>query len=210
MLYLRAPDGRIFDTTTALPQTGLPRSDVSTPEVEVAMRSRARAEFPDSTPPDSPNIARHPKPVRVLPHRKAVLAVVFSPDSRWLATDCSDNTVRIWDIANGTNGLEHLRVRRNGWLPFVASVNRLAFSPDGRCLAIACTDNTARVWDVTGRRERLSLTVRHKGWLSLIHPIDSLVHPVNGVAFSPDGRWFGHRKLGQDRVDMGVGRGQRR
>lgn len=120
-------------------------------------------------------------------HTKAVNAVAFSPDARWLASGGKDDTIKIWDMATGY-------VLRTLYA-HSSNVNALAISPDGRFLASASgdmtdkrdlstfkrggivggmADNTVRVWDVrTGREVRIL-----RG-----HEL-----PVGGVAFSNDGR----------------------
>jgi eukaryotic-like serine/threonine-protein kinase len=80
------------------------------------------------------------------PHGSRVIAVVLSPDSRWVATVGANRSVMVWDSATGEprgHPLAH-RVR----------VSFLAFSPDGQSLVTAGTDwdakiGEARIWDLT-------------------------------------------------------------
>lgn len=144
----------------------------------VALLARARRELPHQTPPSprSPTIAHHPHTARILRHRKAVTAVVFSPDGRLLATVSADNNARIWDATSGGERLSvtHKGVRFNarGRSPTVCG-RAVAFCPHGVWLATASDDDTARIWDVSSGRQLAAF---------------SHDNVVVGVAFSPDGR----------------------
>src|SRR5262249_6207883 len=72
-------------------------------------------------------------------HTETVISGVFSPDSRTLATGCTDGTLVVWEVANGVP-LRDLNTAGGG----VAS---LAFSPDGRLLVAGNNDGTVQVWD---------------------------------------------------------------
>ena len=98
-------------------------------------------------------------------HTGPVVAAVFSPDGKYVATASMDKTARLWNAVTG----EEIRVFRY----HVATVRSVAFSPDGKILATASLDHAVALWDVaTGTRLR---SLRHS---------DS----VNAVAFAPDGR----------------------
>lgn len=97
---------------------------------------------------------------------RALRAVAFSPDGRWVATGGHDNVVRLLDAGTG-------KVART-LAGHTDRVNGLAFSPDGRLLASAGADRTIRLWNPeTGAAVR-----------SLAGHTDKVRH----VAFSPDGR----------------------
>ena len=167
VLYLRALDGRIFDTTIPSPSQPGPSPDpVPTPKVAATPPSTAHQELPDlpAPPPTPSRVARRPNAVRTLPHGAEVNAVAFNPDGHRLATGSSDGMARIWDA---TSGKQLTTVTHSD---LACSV---AFGPDGRWLATASDDHTARIWDTTSGQELV--TVTHE---------DS----VEGVAFSPDGR----------------------
>jgi len=115
-------------------------------------------------------IAYQTRPVQVLRHNKAVLAVAFSPNGRLLATGRESNMAGIWDLASGGRVRS---VTHKDWRAH--AVYGVAFSSDSRWLATASEDKTARVWDVATGQEHHSLV--HDG-------------AVLGVAFSPDGRWL--------------------
>ena len=120
-------------------------------------------------------------------HTKAINAVAFSPDARWLASGGKDTTIKIWDTATG-NVLRTIYGHSS-------SVNTLAVSPDGKLLASGSgdfldkrditvflrggviggiEDYTVRIWDVQTGRE-LNVLRGHE-------------LPVGAVGFSNDGR----------------------
>jgi WD40 repeat protein/uncharacterized caspase-like protein len=81
----------------------------------------------------------------------------FSTDGKILASGDSDGTVRLWDLARGTE----LRTL-TGHTEAVISV---AFSPDGRSLTSGSEDGTIKFWDVASGRELASLvTLDQNDW----------------------------------------------
>jgi WD40 repeat protein len=100
-------------------------------------------------------------------HTDSVNACAFSPDGRYALSASSDQTLRLWNIANG----QELR-RLSGHTGFV---NACAFSPDGHYALSASSDQTLRLWDVANGQE-LRQFVGH-------------TNMVADCAFSPDGRY---------------------
>jgi WD40 repeat protein len=103
--------------------------------------------------------------------------VAFSADGKRLVTTAHDGTIRLWDMADGTERWSFTLPGRRG----VGGDNLIyyfqcaALSPDGKVLA-AALDTTVRLWDVTTDKELHFLK-----WESQ----DSY---VGAVAFSPDGK----------------------
>jgi len=103
-------------------------------------------------------------------------SVAFSPDSRMLSSASSDRTVQLWDVATGqvTQNLEG----------HSGQVYSVAFSPDGQTLASASQDGAVHLWDIEACRIRQTL----KSCSSFKSLRFLAGDPVNGIAFSPDGR----------------------
>ena len=100
-------------------------------------------------------------------HVGPVKSLAFSKDKeeRLLASGGSDGTVRLWDVATGT---ELRRLQGN-----LQPVWALAFKPDGSALASGGSDALVHLWDMGTSHEREFLEGHSR--------------PVRAVAFSPDG-----------------------
>ena len=102
-------------------------------------------------------------------HTNYISTVVFSPNSRYLATGSYDYTIRMWDLENGsTFHLLNSQVE--------TEIRALAFSPDGEFLASGSSDGYARIWDVANE--------------NLIKTIAAHERSIRSLAFSPDGVFF--------------------
>lgn len=99
-------------------------------------------------------------------HKKAINMLAFSPNSRVLATASDDQTVKLWDAANG-----ELITTLTG---AEGHIYDLRFSPDGQTLATVSDDKKPRLWNVSAGQLQATL-LGHKG-------------KVRNLEFSPDGR----------------------
>lgn len=114
------------------------------------------------------NIDALSAPSHFLETNTYILDCAYSPDGTLLVTGNFDGTVRIFDVATGTERLI-IHAHQKG-------VFEVAFSPDGRNVASSSnwSDPSVRVWSVETGRELLNLPYE-------IHS------SVSGLSFSPDG-----------------------
>ncbi len=99
-------------------------------------------------------------------HSGFILSIAFSPDGRRALSASDDKTVRLWDVAGGTE----LRCLEG----HTDEVHAVTFSPDGRRGLSGSQDRTLRLWDLASGRE--------------LRCFQGHTDKVSSVAFSPDGR----------------------
>jgi WD40 repeat protein len=104
-------------------------------------------------------------------HFGNIVAGVFSPDCKSLATSSKDYTIRIWDVA--TKRERHCLKGHGGG----ATVTTLAFSSDSKCLATAGNDGRISVWNSADGQRLRRWAVQ-----------DDV--PINCLALSSDGKWL--------------------
>jgi WD40 repeat protein len=97
-------------------------------------------------------------------HQAEIWQVVFSPDSRLLASASGDGTVKLWTLDG-----KLLRTLQG----HTAAVWRVAFSPDGKIVASGSGDNTVKLWTLDGK---------------LLRTLQGHTAAIWGVAFSPDSK----------------------
>jgi WD40 repeat protein len=98
-------------------------------------------------------------------HSDQVESLAWSPDGTLLASGSYDETIRLWNVANGAL----ISILRGHTLPIFT----LAWSPDGKILASGCEDATIRLWSNEGK----FLTV-----------LNGHSQGVYALAWSPDGK----------------------
>jgi WD40 repeat protein len=139
-------------------------------------------------------------------HKGGVMTLAFSPDGGRLASGGADRAVRLWDP---DTGLEVRTLEGH-----TEDVHGVAFRGDGTVLASAGGDGTLRTWDPASGRSlavyyppqktvflgvafgpqgRLATATEshlvHVWGESLLQTFRGHNHRVQGVAFSPDGRY---------------------
>jgi WD40 repeat protein/tetratricopeptide (TPR) repeat protein len=102
-------------------------------------------------------------------HKEAITHVAFSPDGERIITASTDDTARVWKVADGTS----IALGGNGRPGHSADVIFAAFGEGGKYVVTASMDRTAIIWDSEGKHIAI---LEHKGWL-------------NYAAFSRDERY---------------------
>ncbi len=109
-------------------------------------------------------------------------AIAFSPDDSLLAAAMSDQTVGIWQLADGSE-----LNRLSGHEDIVSDVE---FSPDGATLASSSADSTVRLWNVADG--------------AALHTLEAHIDYVFKLSFSPDGA-----RLVSSSAAIGIGENDR-
>jgi roadblock/LC7 domain-containing protein len=128
-----------------------------------------------------------------LPTGLTIQQIAFSPDARLIASENSDQTISLWELASGKErqrlgkvGAPVAQPAQGGWMVVgggviglggpqqVSAARSLEFSPDGSLLAARGPSNAVRVFEVRPGKEIGQFT-GHEG-------------AVAAVAFTPDGK----------------------
>ena len=120
--------------------------------------------------------------IRSIETGSPINAVGFNPAGSQIAAAMSDNTIGVWQLADGI-----LLHRLNGHEDIVTDVE---FSADGKTLASSSADSTVRLWDAASGE--------------LLHTLQAHIDYVFKLSFSPDGA-----RLASASAAIGVGEGDR-
>ena len=111
--------------------------------------------------------AEDKKPLaRMTGHQALINQVLFSADSRIIASASFDKSIKLWDGRTG----KYLASLRG----HVAAVYQIAWSADSRLLVSGSSDSTLKVWDVKAQK--------------LVTDLPGHADEVNAVDWSPDGQ----------------------
>nr|KAF6309169.1 notchless-like protein 1 [Pipistrellus kuhlii] len=111
--------------------------------------------------------AEDKKPLaRMTGHQALINQVLFSPDSRLVASASFDKSIKLWDGRTG----KYLASLRG----HVAAVYQIAWSADSRLLVSGSSDSTLKVWDVKAQK--------------LATDLPGHADEVYAVDWSPDGQ----------------------
>jgi WD40 repeat protein len=137
-------------------------------------------------------------------HWVMVTSIAFSPSRIYAVSGSSDCTVRLWDIATGSQ--QHVMKGHTD------TVRIVAFSPDGASIVSGSSDDSVRIWDTATGSQQFIMGERSNPVCCITFSSDSkyvvaglddrtvrlrhcdilqqhaIVVPVTAVAFSPDGR----------------------
>lgn len=98
------------------------------------------------------------------PHRGWIHSLAYSCDGNYIASACTDHTVKLWNTR---------AKRASHTLTHLSAVWSVAFSPNSNLLASGSADDTVTLWDV------------HTG--QLLKTLQGHTDEVHSVAFNPDG-----------------------
>jgi WD40 repeat protein len=112
-------------------------------------------------------------PLRTLTdHTEDVTDVAYSPDGLRLVSGSTDETLKLWDVAEGT--VVHT-LNLAEYTPDMSETNAVqsvAYSPDGSTIASGSSDATVRLWNTEGE---------------LVQVLAGHDLPIFGLTYSPDG-----------------------
>jgi glucose repression regulatory protein TUP1 len=99
-------------------------------------------------------------------HAGEVFCVEFSPNGLFVVSGARDNSVRIWQVDDGSSKTIFVDA------PDDLSVASVAISPDCKMVAAGAMDNIIRVWDTSSCAQLLRLSGHENGVYSIVFAVD--------------------------------------
>ena len=110
-------------------------------------------------------------------NNKAVTAMAFSPDNKYLVTADKDGEMFLYDLLNTDS--------RKKISSYGKEINSLSFSPDTRYIVSASSDKTVKIWNTAGMEEMATLgghpAPPELSVISLDNQYIASANPVNGI-----------------------------
>jgi hypothetical protein len=142
------------------------------PEAQVTKEARAARDRLSDVPAPAPN--PNPEPARPLDREGTTESLAVDPAGRWLVTQATDGTARLWDLKAADPAARGIVLGAPGKRPWA-----MAFTPGGRWLAVGSDDVTVRLYDLKAADPSAkSISLR------------SYVVLEKKLTFSPDGGWL--------------------
>ncbi len=123
-------------------------------------------------------------------HEHVVRALAVHPDGSRLASGSLDDTIRLWDLQRLQTDPAIRTIRGH-----LAAIHVLAFSYDGTVLAVGDGMGWVRLWPIyplapRGAQRAKGSEALEEADSSIPYTLPGRGAQINGIAFSPDGRWL--------------------
>ena len=172
ILYMRSPDGVLFDTESKDIQFEPVAAYKEQPQLHVTGSTRG------FTPTEQKIYKQGDLICQYDLHANWVSAVAWSPDGTRIASSGGDATVRIWNPINGDT-----LVTYHGQAGKLSEVLAVAWSPDSTRIASGGNRATIQVWNASNKQ----LLASYSGHSPKLANVLFLAH-VFWAAWSPDGK----------------------
>ena len=185
VLYMRSPDGTLFDLKSNSEINHTPTTNTAAPE-----KPPSGSSSPDTLRSNIPTNPPPPRGTLLLKydiHSTWVGSVAWSPDGRHIASGGGDGTVHIWDSRNGQHLLTY-RGHIGAFHGLFSHIYTVRWSPNGQCIASGGRSTTVQVWKTATGERILSFMY------GLPKPFPSTAD-IFAIAWAHDGRFIASANL---------------